>query len=102
MASNMLSKLYAVTIKPEDIGAPNVNLDTSTMGTVMNTVYLWAGIVAVLVLIIAGFIFITSNGDSSKIVRAKNTVLGAVIGLVIILFAFVITQFVIRGVNQGA
>lgn len=60
----------------------------------LNLTYFIAGIVAVIVIIIAGMSYITSNGDPAKITRAKNMILYAVVGLIIILVAFTITGFV--------
>ncbi|MNL79813.1 hypothetical protein D3C87_2065000 [compost metagenome] len=49
---------------------------------------------AVIVIIIAGFIYTTSGGDAGAVKKAKNMVLYSVVGIVVIALAFVITQFV--------
>lgn len=49
-----------------------------------------AGAVAVLYLIVGGFLYITSGGDESKLEKAKNTIKNAIIGVVVILLALVI------------
>ncbi len=89
--------LAAGKIDPGQIGYnPSItDASNATIGNIMNVVYLVAGIVAVLVIVIAGFIFVTARGDQSNIARAKNAVLYAVIGLVVVMMAFVITQFVL-------
>jgi len=46
-----------------------------------------AGIVAVVIIMVGGFMYITANGDSGKISEAKNVIIYAVIGLVIIVLA---------------
>jgi hypothetical protein len=61
----------------------------------LNTVYFLAAIVAVIVIIVAGLAYSTSGGDSGKVTKAKNQILFAVIGLVVVLAAFAITNFVI-------
>jgi hypothetical protein len=53
------------------------------------------GIVAVIMLIIGGFKYITSAGDASGIASAKNTIIYAIVGLIIVALAQVIVQFVI-------
>ena len=53
------------------------------------------GIVAVIMLIIGGFKYITSGGDSSKVASAKSTIVYAIVGLIIVALAQVIVQFVI-------
>ena len=57
---------------------------------------LWvAGIIAVIVVIIAGINYSLSSGDPAKTASAKNTILYAVIGLVIIANAIAITGYII-------
>jgi uncharacterized membrane protein YidH (DUF202 family) len=58
------------------------------------------GIIAVIMLIIGGLKYITSGGDSGNVTGAKNTILYAIIGLVIVALAQVIVQFVIGTFQQ--
>ena len=90
-------KLMALgKINPGDIGLTTPVKDANTAVTsLLNTVYIWAGIIAVLVIIVAGIIYATSQGEAAKIKRAKEAIIGACVGLVIIILAFTITQFVI-------
>ncbi|PID30845.1 hypothetical protein CSA80_03720 [Candidatus Saccharibacteria bacterium] len=55
-----------------------------------------AGIAAVFVIVVSGFRYITSGGDSQKTAAAKNTLIGAIAGLVIIVLAQAIITFVLR------
>jgi len=96
----MMNFLYflsqAVKISPSDIGVKDpVTNAQAGLSSALSTVYMWAGIVAVLVIIIAGIIYSASQGEAAKIKRAKEAIIGACAGLVIIMMAFVITQFVI-------
>jgi len=54
------------------------------------------GIVAVVMIIIAGFKYVTSAGDSNKVTSAKNTIVYAIVGLIIVALAQVIVKFVIN------
>jgi hypothetical protein len=54
------------------------------------------GIIAVVMIIVGGIRYITSGGDSGNVTAAKNTILYAVIGLVIVALAQVIVQFVLK------
>ena len=83
-------------IDPNQIGltAPVKNADTALV-SVLNTVYTWAGIIAVLVIIVAGIFYTASQGDAKHVQRAKEAIIGACAGLVIIIMAFTITQFVL-------
>lgn len=93
-----LLSLFAVSgkIDPKDIGItdPVKNADT-LVSNFLVPVYTWAGIVCVVVIIIAGYFYVTSSGNASSVTRAKDAIFGAVIGLIVILAAFIITQFVI-------
>lgn len=64
------------------------------LGNVLNITYFAAGIVAVFVIIIAGFLYVTSTGDPGRVTKAKNAILFAVIGLVVVMLAFIITGYV--------
>ncbi len=54
------------------------------------------GAVSVIMIIIGGFRYIISGGDSNGVSGAKNTILYAIVGLVIVLFAQVIVRFVFQ------
>lgn len=71
----------------------------SALTTILNTVYFWAGIVCVFIIIIAGFLYVTSAGNASTIKKAKDAIFGAVIGLIVIVMAFAITAFVLRRIG---
>lgn len=92
---NLLAET-SVKITPRDIGIDDpVTSADGTFLNLLNTAYMWAGIVCVIVIIIAGFYYVLSNGNAANIKRGKDAILGAVIGLVVVILAFTITQFVI-------
>ena len=64
------------------------------LANALDLTYFLAGVIAVIVIIIAGLSYATSAGDSAKIAKAKNQILFALIGLVLILSAFAITAFI--------
>lgn len=68
--------------------------------TVINIFSLVVGVIAVIMIIIGGLKYITSAGDSGNVTSAKNTILYAVIGLVIVALAQVIVRFVLERVTQ--
>ena len=75
---------------PADLFGP-----TGAFRQITNTILYIVGIVAVIMLIIGGVKYVVSGGDSKKVTDAKNTVLYAIIGLVIAVFAYAIVNFVI-------
>lgn len=54
-----------------------------------------AGVAAVIIIMIGGFMYITANGDSGKITEAKNTIIYASVGLIVIVSAQTIIIFVL-------
>jgi hypothetical protein len=71
------------------------NVD-STVTSVINILSTIVGVVAVIMIILGGFRYITSGGSSERVTSAKNTLLYAIIGLVVVALAQVITNFVLN------
>lgn len=69
--------------------------DEKALAGILNAVYYAAGAAAIIVIIVSSIFYIISQGDAAKIKRAKDGILYAVVGLVVILLAFVITNFII-------
>ena len=69
-----------------------------TLQVIINVVLGVLGLVAVIMIIIGGFSFMTSQGDASKVTKARNTILYGVIGLIIAMLAFAIVNFVLTNV----
>jgi hypothetical protein len=67
--------------------------------TVINIFSLIVGVVSVIMIIIGGLRYITSGGDSGNVTNAKNTILYAIVGLVIVALAQVIVHFVLNRVT---
>lgn len=84
----------AAKLTAGEAGIPTVNADNAITG-ILNTAYYAAGITAVVVIIISAIFYTISQGDPSKIKRAKDGILYAVVGLVVIMLAFVLTNYVI-------
>ena len=75
--------------------------DNGVFKQVTNTILYIVGIIAVIMLIIGGIRYVTSGGDAKKVTDAKNTVLYAIIGLVIAFLAFAIVNFVISALPSS-
>lgn len=65
------------------------------IGRVIQIILSFLGVIALGLIIYAGFLWMTSNGEEDKISSAKKILLNATIGLLIILSAWAITTFVI-------
>ncbi len=77
-----------------------LNRDTdkfpTIVGQIVNALLYVLGAVAVIVIIIAGILFATASGDPALITKAKNTLLYAVIGLIVAILAYAIVNYVIK------
>lgn len=66
------------------------------MITKILNIFSWiVGVVSVIMIIFGGFKYITSGGDAGGVTGAKNTILYAIVGLVIVALAQVIVKFVV-------
>ena len=75
--------------------------DTGVFKQVTNTILYIVGIIAVIMLIIGGIKYVVSGGDSKKVTDAKNTVLYAIIGLIVCFLSFAIVNFVISALPSS-
>lgn len=64
------------------------------VGNIISILLYAIGVVAVIMIVIGGISYVTSNGDSNKISQAKNTILYSVIGLVVAILGQAIVLFV--------
>lgn len=83
----------------------NVNLGTrelkETIALVINIILGFLGIIAVGLIIYAGYLWLTAGGEEDKIARAKKILINAAIGLAIVLSAYVIARFIINQFSQA-
>jgi hypothetical protein len=97
---NLLHVLAAVTVdKDTELKSlPRPQLLNGSLQTVLQLVFGAAGGVAFLIVVIAGFQYVLSQGDPQKTARAKNAVIYAIVGLIICISAFSIVSFVVGGI----
>ena len=60
-----------------------------------------AGVAAIIMVIMAGFKYITSGGDSGKVANAKNTLIYALVGAAVAVLAQFLVHFVINKAQTG-
>lgn len=92
------------------VGNTNTGCSNATAGASLNTLIkniinvfsIVVGLVAVVMIIIGGFRYIVSGGESSSVSGAKNAILFAIVGLIIVVIAQLIVHFVIsRAANTA-
>lgn len=74
-------------------------LNTSVTN-IINLIIFSTGIIAVIVIIIGGIRYVVSQGDEKSIESAKNTILYAVVGLIVAVLAYAIVNFVLTGLTK--
>lgn len=78
---------------------PNINslsptgFFSSLLGVLMNALFIFAAVFFFFRLILGGIAWTTSAGDKSKLEQAKQQVLNAIIGIVLVLSTFIIINF---------
>lgn len=72
----------------------------TTIQNIINLLSVAVGIAAVIMLIVGGFRYVTSAGNAETTKAAKNTILYALIGLVIVALAQFIVNFVLNKTTQ--
>ena len=78
----------------DESGAGDVGM-VEMVGGIINVVMGLLGVVAVLVILYGGFMWMTAAGNEEKVGKAKKLIIAGIIGLVVIFAAFAIASFVI-------
>lgn len=88
----------AQAARADDMPAELVGVD-GIFTQISNTILYVVGIISVVMLVWGGLRYIISGGDSKKVTDAKNTILYAIIGLIISILAFAIVNFVLNAMG---
>ena len=90
----------AQTIVPQIEGLTTVDIRVAA-GSIIQLFLGLLGLIALVIVLYAGFVWMTSGGNEEKISQAKKILSAGVIGLMIILSAYAITTFILNEI-QGA
>jgi preprotein translocase subunit SecG len=82
-------------------GTPQVNSISQNASLIITAFLGLLAIIFIILIILAGYNWMTANGDDSKVTKVKDTIQKAVIGILIIGLAYGITQFVFTAVPMG-
>lgn len=82
----------------EGKGGSGIN---DVLAVTLNILSFVAGVIAVIMMVVAGIKFITSQGDSGAVSSARNTVIYALVGIVIVLLSQIIVRFVLTQAANG-
>jgi hypothetical protein len=68
--------------------------DSGVFKTITNVLLFIIGAISVIMLVIGGIRYTISGGDSNQVTAAKNTILYAIIGIVVAILAYAVVSFV--------
>jgi len=69
------------------------------IGSLIKAALSFVGVLFLLLMLYAGFLWMTARGNTETVTKAKDLIVGAVIGIVIVVSAYAITSFVIGGLT---
>ncbi len=103
---NVLKTIASAASQAQNgLGSANPGAETDLMGSIkliLNAVFFIIGIIAVVMIILGGISYATSQGDPGKVKKGKDTILYGIIGLVVALLAFAIVNFVLGALAPAA
>ena len=79
----------------------NIFGDEGVFTTITDLLLYTVGILSVIMLIIGGLRYVLSAGNPTTVAAAKNTILYAIVGLIVAILAYAIIHFVINAVSGG-
>lgn len=71
------------------------------IGNVIGTALSMIAVIFFILMVYGGFMWMTAHGDSGQIDKAKDTIIAAVIGIIVVLASYAITNFVFKAVDGG-
>ncbi|PIZ92611.1 MAG: hypothetical protein COX83_03930 [Candidatus Magasanikbacteria bacterium CG_4_10_14_0_2_um_filter_41_31] len=83
------------------LGLGTTALDDAVVGLI-NVMLGFLGLIAVVIILIGGFRWMTAGGNEDKVGQARKTIFAGIIGLAIILFAWGITIFVVQQLGKAS
>ena len=94
---------FLLAVGPGDIGVSALNGTPGNVGSIItsitNILFWIVGVASVIAIIIGAIQYITSAGDPGRTKTAKDTLMYAVIGLIVAILAFAIVNFVLARIK---
>ena len=100
--SDALDKLKEVGGEAYGVGAEEPKGLPEIIGGIIQTALSILGIIAAILIIYAGYVWMTARGKEERVTKAKETLEAAIIGLIIIMAAYAITYFVVDRLMQAS
>jgi hypothetical protein len=93
---NLIYITVSSIIDTSSLPQPNTS---NTIQTVLDIVFGISASIAVLMTVIGGLKYIVARGDPNATASARNTILYAIVGLVVVMAAYSIVTFVVKGIS---
>ncbi len=104
--------IFAIVLTPSLVGAVSLDVGIDygtstglgtkdvreTIASIINVAMGLLGIIAIVIILLGGFKWMTAGGNTEKVDKAKNLLVAGIIGLVIILAAYAIANFVVMSI----
>ena len=94
----LLNSLAQIQVLPGDVKIPQNDLGQGQLRSALQIAFGIGGALAVLIIVVAGLRFVTARGDPQAVSRARNSVIYAVVGLVVCAMGFAIVTFVVDNI----
>ena len=83
----------------DEVGGSEASGLPATIKNTINILLYVAGVIAVIIIVIGGIRFVTSEGDANSANKAKNSVVFAAVGLVLAVIAYAIVNLVLSNLT---
>ncbi len=93
--NTLVYTLAQLQVTKNELGVPDNSLGQDNLQLALQLVFGLAGAIAFIIVVLGGLKYALSQGNPQETAKAKDTILYAVIGLVICVMAFSIVRFVI-------
>ena len=95
----MVWEVFAKSIKQQVNNVSDGNTLEDNVSNAINIVFALIGIAAIIIVIMGGISYATSQGEANKITKGKKLIITGLVGLIIVLLAFSIVNFVLNSLN---
>ena len=92
---NSLYLFSAALVTKDEVNIPKTDVTNATVENVLQIVFGTMGAIALIIIILAGIKFITSQGNPEGLTKARNTIIYAAVGLAVSIGALAIVTFVV-------
>lgn len=89
---NVGGEAYGTTSQPDLL---------EILGTIINVILGFLGVIFLVLTLYAGFLWMTAGGNDEAVVKAKNILKTSIIGLIIVLAAYSIAGFVVKEIGDA-